>query len=254
MDNNVNNVNNNVTVNQTPTPVPAGVPVTTPVEAQQVQPVAATPIVQEPQVQVPKEQVATQPQQPVSPVTTLTGEVVDQTLATGAARTTNQTSYTAGNQGGNVKAVPIVPAPEKLLLKSKDSISKTINGYYNKLIVSDAMCPKCKKYFYKATQPDNTKVRCPNCLDDHLISEHKEAKTQYIDEFTEKLLFAGLGVIILGFFLYVDEIIRFLFMISLGLILCIPKLKLEYKFNKNTTFYIIVVLLVIPVIASILLK
>ena len=121
MDNNVNNVNNNVTVNQTPTPVPAGVPV-----QEQVQPVAAAKAVQEPQVQVPKEQVATQPQQPVSPVTTLTGEVVDQTLATGAARTTNQTSYTAGNQGGNVKAVPIVPAPEKLLLKSKDSIIELI--------------------------------------------------------------------------------------------------------------------------------
>ena len=54
----------------------------------------------------------------------------------------------------------------------------------------------------------------------------------YIDEFTEKLLFAGLCVIILGFFLYVDEIIRFLFMISLGLILCIPKLKLEYKYER----------------------
>ena len=246
MDNNVNNVNNNVQPEQqvpvTPTPqVPVTAPVQ-PVEVAQQVPV---------QPQVAPAPVATPV---VTPAEQAAAQVIDPTLSSGAKRTSNPTQYTVANQGGNVKAVPIVPAPEEKLLKSKGSLVNTINSYYNKFIVTDAMCSHCKKYFFKATQPDTTKVRCPNCLEDHLISELKQAKEEYTDDLTEKLLFGGLALIVIGFFLYVDEIIRFIMFISIGLILCIPKLKREFKFSMKTALYAGAILLLIPVVVSILLS
>lgn len=191
-------------------------------------------------------------QQIQSPITQ-TIQTADPTILAGAKRTTAPTAYQAANTN-HIKAIAPVEAEPKKLFKSNNSIFKTINDYYNKYIVNDCTCPHCGKYSFKAIQPDDTKVRCPNCKEDSLIKEMKALSYENKEKNTEKLLFLGLALIIVGFFIYIDKIVKFFVFLSFGLMLCIPKLQMDFKFNKKVALYAAIVLLLIPIIMSILLK